>query len=158
MSITQAGGYSFFYNRWSHVDLDMLHVALLPEIKMGPSGNAVIRFGAMAGGIVGGREHGGLSQYDMFVRDTQEYDRPADEMYRADMRLLLGFGFRVPLGRHVVFSIDPYTSGSITTITRDQVVLYSRDHGLRFGLAAVLPGRTLTEGRLKGKAAQPISQ
>jgi hypothetical protein len=106
----------------------------------------------MAGGIIGGRDHGFFRQNDTFVRIDEVHDRPASVNYHGDVRVLLGFGFRVPFGERFTLGFDPYTSTSITSMGRDLTTIVARDHGLRLTLAAVRPGRGITEGRFRRKA------
>ena len=125
----------------SVVELDMFHVGIIPRIKMDHHGRFALRIGLMMG-WVDGREHGSHEGWSMISGSSYgTYDRPADQRFKGDLRLVNGLDLRIPCGKWAAIHIDPYASIGLTSLLKIDIVR-AADVGIRVGIAWASRGRT----------------
>ncbi len=141
-----AGGLGGGSTRVGHVEMDQLYFGLKPEVRMDAKGHAVVRFGAMAGFLVGGSTVGYV--HTMEALPGMQYGTlDFQKDFKSDMRLAFGFGLKVPLGGHWAFSIDPEATFAITSMLKDRE---SRSHGIDLGLRVGLVRQSKAKGFTSG--------
>jgi hypothetical protein len=133
------------YGTAGFVELDLLHLAIIPQVSLGASKRAVVRFGLMQGillrGRISGREwyHVGGTNYDRTFENEPTKD------FGGDLRLFFGFGFEMPMGERIRLLFDPYFTTAISSLLKEDPRSKGMEWGLRTGLALRMPGTTISE-------------
>ena len=143
------GGLAGSYGTEGYVELDLLHLAIIPQVSLGASKRAVVRFGLMQGillrGRISGREwyHVGGTNYD------RTFEKERTEDFGGDLRLFFGFGFEVAMGERARVLFDPYFTPAITSLLKQEPRSKGMEWGLRISLALRMPGTTIAEWMLR---------
>ncbi|MCC7503505.1 MAG: hypothetical protein IT229_13315 [Flavobacteriales bacterium] len=129
------------------VRLDMLHVGVIPEVKLGTMSKAVVRFGLQVGFLLNSRMRGwewssGPDVPGGYQRNWTEGSAKGD--FGGDVRALFGFGFQIPVNERSIVTVDPYLSGSVTSMLKDAPGSRSTEWGLRIGYAISFNGNGLS--------------
>ncbi len=115
------------------VVLDLLHLSILPQVKLGPKGRTSIRFGFMHGIIIKsyftGRE---WNSYPYQWSSRELHAEPAED-FIGDLRFLIGFGVELPTGERSIVTIDPYWSPAIGPLLARQPYSFGQEWGIRLG-------------------------
>lgn len=124
--------------------LDLIHLSVTPEVRMDPAGNAVVRFGAMAGVLMGGQIHGERTSGGAvgFSKEELHGQQPAD--FIGDLRVLVGLGFRTSKRTWAV-SLDPFVTYGITSLLRNDPGLKTMEAGLKVGVCRRVERKTLSQ-------------
>ena len=139
------GGLAGSYGVEGYVELDLLHLAIIPHVYLSKSKRVVIRFGLMQGillrGRITGREwnHVGWTNYDRTFENEPTKD------FGGDLRLFLGSGFEVPMGERIRLVVDPYFSQAIGSLLKEEPRSKGMEWGLRIGLALHMRGITISD-------------
>ncbi len=152
---TWSTGEPRIYHDVQELWMQHLYVAPTVDVRMGRKGNNVVRFGPQFGlklfesytGEINTGPPGSLnrSMVDDLVSARTDH-------FRNEFRFLIGFGFRIPFGPRMAMVLDPYYSGGISSLLRDEPRVRVNEYGLRLGLAARRYDRSLTQ-RIKEKRA-----
>lgn len=135
-----------------HVDLSMVHLGVMPELRLVPNGRFLLRLGPQFALGAGGSMHGVIRSWSSGqpVSGSPPFSASARSLYKADLRLVLGFGIRAALGPRWVCTLDPYASFGITPITDPGLRVTTSEVGLRLSIGRHHSGRTITQ-RIGGK-------
>ncbi|MCB0773033.1 MAG: hypothetical protein KDB93_06640 [Flavobacteriales bacterium] len=117
-------------------DLDQLYVGIVPELALDSGRRSVFRLGMRAGICTDARAQGTVSTWsndgEHALADGQ--DLGAD--FRGDLRVVLGFGYRLPWGARWAVHVDPELTYGIGSLLKDDWGrLHGWDVGLRVGIA-----------------------
>ncbi|MBK6754029.1 MAG: hypothetical protein IPG69_10640 [Flavobacteriales bacterium] len=123
----------------SVVELDMLHVGIIPRFKIDESGWFALRTGLMAGWIAG-REQGTSVSLSLPISHGS-YDRAAGNRFKGDLRVVGALDVRIPWGTGCALHIDPYASLGLTSLLQTDR-MKAADVGIRIGIAWASRGRT----------------
>lgn len=126
-----------------HAELDQLYLCITPEVHLNASGNSVVRFGVMSGVRIGGSAEG--ESYSSGVIGNDRHAINATNDFGGDLRLVFGFGFRLPLGDRWSVSLDPYSNTAITSMLKSASGIRGTDVGLRIGLGRRFFGKPVTK-------------
>lgn len=120
------------------VVLDLLHLSILPQVKLGPKGHTAIRFGFMHGIILksyfSGRE---WNSYPYQWSSRELHAEPAED-FIGDLRFLVGFGVELPTGGRSIVTIDPYLSPAVGPLLVRQPYSCGQEWGVRLGWGSVI--------------------
>jgi hypothetical protein len=129
------------------VRLDLLYFGILPEVRMGARSTAVVRFGLQGGFLIDSRMRGrqwsvgGLPATSLY---DEWYEGSANADFGGDVRAIFGFGFQLPMNERCIMVFDPYFSGSITSLLKQEPGSRGVDFGIRIGLARAFSTNCLT--------------
>jgi len=129
------------------VRLDLLYFSIVPEVRLGARSTAVVRFGLQGGFLLDSRMRGrrwsvgGLPAQSVY---DEWYEGSADEDFGGDIRAVFGFGFQLPLNERSGLVFDPYFSGSLNSLLKQEPGSKGVDLGMRIGLARAFSSNCLT--------------
>lgn len=130
----------------AHAEIDQLYLGIKPEVRLDTGRLAVVRFGIMAGFLVGGRVTGTADATHVGGGGYHYTDTDLKNHFGGDLRFAFGFGFRVPLGGRWAMTIDPEASIAFSSMMRSpDAGLRGTDLGLRIGLSRRSAGRALSK-------------
>lgn len=139
------GGLAGTYGTEGFVELDLLHLAVIPQVSLGASKRAVVRFGLMQGILLRGRISGREWYHVGGTNTDRTFENEPTKDYGGDLRLFFGFGFEVPVSERVCLLLDPYMTPAIGSLLKEAPRSRGMEWGLRIGLALHMPGTTITE-------------
>jgi hypothetical protein len=139
----------------AHVVLHTLNLAILPEVRLAERSGAVIRFGLSCGFRVAGSMTGSTYVYGPY----QSYQAHlVDEVPRdlgGELRVILGFGFRMPTGQRSGITLDPYGAYGISSMLKVDPGSVTTELGLRLGWSLRVPKEGLTRWLKRHTPATP---
>ena len=153
------GGHGGGYSKRAHADLDQLYLGVKPEVRMDAKRIAVVRFGIMAGFLVGGWAKGTSSIWDYTGQGVNNDDALLKSDFGGDFRFAFGFGFRAPVGDRWAVTIDPEATVAFSSMLKKGANMRGSDLGLRIGLSRRSSGKSLTsliKIRPPGPSKEPI--
>ena len=133
------GGLGSAYGADVDVTLDLFHLSIVPEMYIDPARNVTFRFGLQLGvgsiaRVTGNSwEWGPNAAGSKVLANSRSYD------FNSDMRVLLGFGIRVPLQSKISICLDPYASAGITSIVAQSPRNHCMEWGVRLGVSLTSP-------------------
>ena len=130
--------------RYARAELDQLYIGVKPEIRMDAKRSAVVRFGLMAGFLVGGSAKGATSSWSAGGQGFQNDDADLLRDFTGDLRFAFGFGFRAPVGDRWAITIDPEATIAFTSMLKREPGMRGSDIGLRIGLSRRSNGMSLS--------------
>lgn len=137
------------------VKLDLLHIAIVPQVNLSKSGRSSIRFGVMNGFLLNGSITGRSSSWSIVTGSSSApLASGTASDFGGDLRLVFGMGFLFPLSGRTLFAFDPYFSPALGSLLKEEPRSKGMEWGLRMGLALRMPGTTISEwmGKIKPAA------
>lgn len=128
-----------------HVVLHTLNVAILPEVRLGASSEALIRFGVLGGFRVAGSKTGTWSSSGIWGSQVKYFRDSTPKEFGGDLRVVMGFGFRVPMGAHSAVTIDPYGAYGFSSMLKESPGSRTTEVGIRLGWSRRIAGGTLSQ-------------
>lgn len=130
------GGYN---NTEGDVVLNILYLTIAPQFKLNRSGTAVFRFGPMIGKKLGGRFVGernsaGASS-GVYTVTNSVIDGPLPDLFKGDIRFLVGLGLLRPWNDTWRIGLDLYSSMTVFSAIKDPRGVGMFDLGLSLGIA-----------------------
>lgn len=117
----------------AHVDLDLMHLNITPEVKLGGRDNAVLRFGFQFGFKLGGSMTGSSWAWLGADRSSDVFVGADPQDFKGDFRFLLGLGYRHKADTPWGVTFDPYFSAAIGSILKDPPGAKGTEFGLKVG-------------------------
>ncbi|MBP6392259.1 MAG: outer membrane beta-barrel protein [Flavobacteriales bacterium] len=130
------GGLSYISYYTTSVRVDLLHIALVPSIRLDRRGIIRLRMGLLVGGPLGGTEHVRVTD-GTYTEEAGAFVRKADKYYQRDGRILLGAGLRIPISTWGAVLLEPWAAASLTAMRKDSWVR-AYECGVRVGVAWVI--------------------
>lgn len=122
--------------RRAHADLDQLYAGLVPELALDSTRRSVFRLGVRAGLYTDAKATGTISTWDSSGEHGEVAAQDLGPDFRSDLRLVLGFGYRLPWGARWAVQFDPeLTYGFGSLLKDDWGRLHGWDVGLHVGVA-----------------------
>lgn len=117
----------------AHVDLDLMHLSITPEMRLGGGDNAVLRIGLQIGFKLGGSMTGSSWVIYNGNERNSSYVGASPSDFKGDLRFLFGFGFRHRAVTPWGVTFDPYFSAAIGSILKDPPGAKGTEFGLKMG-------------------------
>lgn len=128
-----------------HVDLDLLHFTIAPEVYLDPRKLAAVRFGVQVGWKLRGYATGRTWQYGYPpLSGPYDYEGAGATHFGGDLRGLFALHFQFGSGNGFI-TVEPYLSAPIGSLLKSEPGSRGNDFGLRLGWAWRMKGRTLFE-------------
>lgn len=148
------GGLAGSDSEFLQADLDLLYLAITPEVRMDAKGSAVVRFGPMIGQRVGGRVSGSSYYQYAGTIESRSFQNAPPTMLRGDLRFLFGLGLRQVGTKSIGVALDMYLNMAVSSLLDGPGRNRGSDLGITIGIFRRSQGKPFT--RLfssKGKTA-----
>ena len=128
----------------AHVVLHTLNLAILPEVRLAERSGAVIRFGLSCGFRIAGSMTGSTYAYWPYQSYQADLVDEVPRDFGGELRVIMGFGFRIPTGQRSGITVDPYGAYGISSMLKVEPGSVSTELGLRLGWSLRMPKEGFT--------------
>jgi hypothetical protein len=128
----------------AHVVLHTLNVAILPEVRLAERSGAVIRFGLSCGFRIAGSMTGSTYAYWPYQSYQADLVDEVPRDFGGELRVIMGFGFRIPTGQRSGITVDPYGAYGISSMLKVEPGSVTTELGLRLGWSLRMPSGGMT--------------
>ena len=132
------------YGTRGFVELDLLHLALVPQVYLSASKRSSIRFGIMNGIVLRGRIRGEQYHHVAWTHWEKWLDNEPAEDFGGDVRLLFGFSRVFPVGNSWAITADPFYCVALGSLLKEEPRARGWEAGLRVGFALRRAGLGIT--------------
>ena len=139
------GGLGGGVDKTARAELDQLYIGVKPEVRLDAKRYAVVRFGIMAGLLVGGTAKGTSSIWSVTGQGSRNNDADLTRDFGGDFRFAFGFGFRAPVSERWAITFDPEATIALTSMLTKGAGMRGSDLGLRIGLSRRSNGKSLSD-------------
>lgn len=116
-----------------HVDLDLIYLIIVPEVRLDDFGKVIARFGPMIGFKVGGRVSGSRSAFNGTYVEETTYANSEPAMLQGDLRFMFGLSLRNFNAKAFGVSLDGYVNTALSSLLKDKPGSRGADVGITVG-------------------------
>ncbi len=138
------GGLGGGVDKTARAELDLLYIGVKPEVRLDAKRYVVVRFGLMAGMLVGGSAKGTSRIWSVMGQGSLNNEADLTRDFSGDFRFAFGFGFRAPVGERWAITFDPEATIALTSMLTMGAGMRGSDIGLRIGLSRRSNGKSLS--------------